>query len=119
VTTAGVTIDVRPTSGGTFTTVAQVSASEADPRSANNSVSQSISVVTPPPPPAPSADLALSAAPVPQSVDVGAAVRYRLSVTSGGPSNATAVQLVDTLPANASVLAAASTQAAAPHLRRA
>src|SRR4029079_504417 len=42
VTTARVTIEVRPTAGGTLTNSAQLSATEADPNSANNSVSQSV-----------------------------------------------------------------------------
>ncbi|HJW49150.1 MAG TPA: S8 family serine peptidase, partial [Candidatus Limnocylindria bacterium] len=59
---------------------------------------------------APSSDLALSAAPLPASVTVGETVRYRLSATNGGFSNATAVELTDTLPSNATFLTASSTQ---------
>lgn len=104
VTTARVTVDVRPTAGGAFTNTAQVSSAQSDPNPANNSVSQTINIV------APAADLALTAAPVPSSVDLGTTVRYRLSATSGGPSTATGVQLADTLPANASLVSASSTQ---------
>jgi hypothetical protein len=46
VTTARVTIEVRPTAGGTLTNSAQLSATEADPNSANNSVSQSVNIVS-------------------------------------------------------------------------
>ena len=104
VTTARVTIDVRASAGGAFTNVAQVSGAQVDPNNANNSVTQTINVT------APAADLALSAAPLPASVDTGATVRYRLSATNGGPSTATAVTVADTLPANASFVAASSTQ---------
>ncbi|HEV8670484.1 MAG TPA: S8 family serine peptidase, partial [Candidatus Limnocylindria bacterium] len=57
-----------------------------------------------------SSDLALGAAPLPPSVDTGATLRYSFSASNGGPSNATAVTLADTLPSNATFLAATTTQ---------
>src|SRR6185503_9243645 len=102
-----VTIEVRPTAGGTLTNVAQVSGAQNDPNSANNSVTQTINVTATS---ASSADLALSAAPLPASVDPGATLRYRLSATNGGPSTANGVTLADTLPANATLLTASATQ---------
>ena len=104
VTTARATIDVRADAGGTITNAAQVSANEFDPNSANNSVTQSVNVA------AAVADLALSAAPQPASVDVGTVIRYGFSISNRGPSEATSVSLTDTLPANASLLSATSTQ---------
>jgi uncharacterized repeat protein (TIGR01451 family) len=54
--------------------------------------------------PLPSADLELSLVAVPEPVVIGGTVTYVLTVTNNGPSDATSITLIDTIPAGVSFL---------------
>lgn len=101
-----VTLNVTPTAAGTVSNSASVSASETDPDLSNNSAALSRYVRAP-------VDLAL------QKIDVGGlhleggSVLYSLGVTNAGPGDATAVTVVDTLPAGTSYISGPSSCSAA------
>lgn len=89
-----VTIAVlAPSSAGTITNLANVTASETDPAPANNSDSESTTVTAPP-----SADLSLTKSDSPDPISTGGTLTYSLSVANAGPSAATSLVLTDTLP---------------------
>jgi len=90
---ATVTIVVMPTAVGTMTNTVTVAASEHDPNLANNSDLESISVL-------PVADLAVAKSGAPDPAHVGSPLTYTVVVANLGPSVATQVMLVDTLPAD-------------------
>ena len=101
---ATVTIIVTPSSnaaGTTITNTASVTAVETDPKSANNSASRDTAV-------APEADLSVTKAGSPDSVTVGAAITYTLTVINGGPSDATGVTLTDRLPAGVTLVSSST-----------
>ncbi|HEV3162579.1 MAG TPA: hypothetical protein VGZ22_00965 [Isosphaeraceae bacterium] len=99
--TTSVDVVVAPNAAGTLINQASVSANETDPTPADNSATQTTIVAAV----AASADLALSGS-APGSVTLGNNVTYSLTVTNGGPSDATGVTLTDTLPAGASFVSA-------------
>ncbi len=78
-------------SGAAFNDTASVSATTADPNSANNSATAAGTVAT-------SADLAVTAS-GPSSVAAGTNATYTITVTNNGPSDAQGAVLTDTLPA--------------------
>ncbi len=100
---ATATIVVNPTSPGTLTNTATVSAAEGDPNTANNSAS-AITVV------GASADVKLAKTASPASIGVGNNVTYTVLVSNAGPSNATNVMVTDVLPAQTMFVSASSTQ---------
>ncbi|HJW49989.1 MAG TPA: LamG-like jellyroll fold domain-containing protein, partial [Candidatus Limnocylindria bacterium] len=104
VTTARVSIDVRADAGGTLVNSAQLSANEQDPRSANNSVTQSVTVTSP------TADLKVTGVALPDPVAVGGTLRYTATVSGAGAASATNVSLGATLPSDATFLSATSSQ---------
>ena len=88
---AQVTIEVTATSPGMITNLAQVTATESDPDSSNNSVMETTEVIA-------SADLSITKSDSPDPVTVGQNLTYDVRVTNDGPSDATDVTLIDTLP---------------------
>ncbi len=77
---------------GTLNNTASVTSTTADPVSANNSATASITVTN-------SADMALSKSANPGTITPGSPVTYTLSAYNNGPSSATNVVITDTLPA--------------------
>jgi uncharacterized repeat protein (TIGR01451 family) len=81
---------------------ASVSATTADLDLANNSASVTTDVFD-------SADLSITATESPDPVRIGTGLTYTLSVGNDGPTSATAVSVVNTLPAGTTFLSAAGT----------
>jgi uncharacterized repeat protein (TIGR01451 family) len=90
---ASVEIKVTPQSPGTLTNQANVTSTLADPDSANNSATAGTTVD-------PAVDLSLTKADSPDPVLAGQLLTYTLTAHNAGPSDATNVQVNDTLPAN-------------------
>jgi uncharacterized repeat protein (TIGR01451 family) len=88
---ASVTVVVRPTTAGTITGRADVSAAEADPNAANNTDAETTAVN----PAAAVADLAVTVADAPDPANVGQDLTYTIIVTNRGPDAATGVTLRD------------------------
>jgi uncharacterized repeat protein (TIGR01451 family) len=84
-------VTVDPAARGTIVNGAAVRGNEYDPLPGNNAITR-ITTVTP------VADLAIAKVGDPDLVLVGELLTYTLTVTNGGPSTATGVQLADTLP---------------------
>jgi uncharacterized repeat protein (TIGR01451 family) len=91
-----------PPSNGVLIDEASVSASTADLDLANNEATDTTNVFD-------SADLSIIASDSPDPVRIGTDVTYTLSVGNGGPSAATAVSVVDTLPAGTTFISATGT----------
>jgi uncharacterized repeat protein (TIGR01451 family) len=85
------TLVVTPTATGTVSNTATVSATEADPVPGNNTATASTTVNA-------SADLDANKADAADPVLAGSNITYTLNVQNLGPSPATNVVLVDTLP---------------------
>jgi uncharacterized repeat protein (TIGR01451 family) len=81
-----------------------VSANETDSVTANNTLTQTSTVVSP------SADLALAGTASPNPVAVGSPLNYTLPALNRGPDPATGVALSDTLPANTTFVSASASQ---------
>ena len=92
--TVTVSYTVPSATTGSQTNTATVSSFDADPNGANNSASDTNTVLT-------SADLAVTKSDGATSVTAGDGVvrTYTISVSNGGPSDATGVSLADTFPA--------------------
>ena len=97
---ATVIIRVTPTGSGTITNRASVGAEQDDLDKTNNLVTLETELLS-------NADLAVTQTDSPDPVDSGEDVTYTLTVVNNGPSKATGVILVDTLPANATFVGAA------------
>jgi len=84
---------VDPAATGTLvnTATAAAPAGMTDPNPANNSATDTDTLT-------PQTDLALTKSASTDPVSPGAPLTYSLTVTNGGPSNATSVTVVDTLP---------------------
>jgi uncharacterized repeat protein (TIGR01451 family) len=91
-----VSVSVRAESAGELEFPSTVSADQRDPDASNNAASLSVSV-------APSADLNLAASLAPATVNVGDATDLSLTVRNDGPSDASNVHLVATLPTGTSL----------------
>ncbi len=100
---AAVTIVVTPATAGTLENAVTAAADEPDPNSANNAASVTKLV-------APAADLGVTQVDSADPVLVGARLVYTVSVTNHGPSAATGVTLVDTLPAGVLLVSATPSQ---------
>jgi uncharacterized repeat protein (TIGR01451 family) len=100
--TITVTLVVTPTASGVITNSAIVSGGPTDP-SGNNSATISTTVIL-------AADLGLSKRAAPSPALVNDPFTYTLVVTNAGPSAASGVTLVDTLPVSISFISAGATQ---------
>ncbi|HEV7508167.1 MAG TPA: proprotein convertase P-domain-containing protein [Thermoanaerobaculia bacterium] len=84
---------IDPAATGSLTNTATISSAVTDPNPANNSATDTDSLV-------PSADLSLTKVlTTTGTIHVGDNVTFALTVTNNGPSNATNVVVTDTLPA--------------------
>ena len=101
---ATITVRVSPTAVGTLWSGASASSATVDPYGADDAASATVAVV------AASADLALTVADVPDPVTAGETLAYTFTATNLGPSAATSVTLVETLPAGVSLVSAAPSQ---------
>ena len=81
---------IKPTAAGTFTNGLQVTGTQADLNSKNNSASMTITAVLP-------ADVAVSGAASKNLATVGDNVTFTITVTNHGPAAATNVVLTDSL----------------------
>jgi len=100
---ASVEVKVRPQEGGQITNEAAVSSDVGDPATGNNSASAETTVT-------PVADLALTKGDSPDPVLAGEPLTYLLTAQNAGPSSASAVELIDTLPAGVTFDSATPTQ---------
>ena len=100
--TAPLTIVVHTTAAGSITNNASVSAAEADPSSANNTSSATVTVNAAPPT---SADVSITQAASAGAVTAGDAVTFTLTVANAGPASASGITVTDTLPAGLTVTA--------------
>jgi uncharacterized repeat protein (TIGR01451 family) len=88
--------------GGTITNTASVSTTTTDPTPANNSETETTSVQT-------RADLTVTKTDSPDPVFAGSNLTYTITVTNGGPSNATNATLSDLIPANTTAVSFSQT----------
>lgn len=89
------TVRVRPdvAPGATVDSTATVASETTDPNSANNTRQATTNVTT-------RADLALTVSDEPDPVSAGARLSYTIVAANNGPSNASAVTLTTSIPAN-------------------
>ena len=106
---ASISIVVTPTVAGTFTNNVSVTGTETDSNLANNTDSEPTTVV-------PVADLQVTKADTPDPIALGTGnVSYTLTVTNNGPSPATGVTAVDTLPASFTYVSSTPSQGTCGH----
>ena len=94
---------VTPTSLGSITATAAVTANQADPVPGNNTASVTTTV-------SPAADLGVTLVASPGSIVFGSNFLYGITVTNRGPNTATGVTLSDTLPAGLGFVSAVASQ---------
>jgi large repetitive protein len=87
------TATVAPGTTGTITNTATVRGNEPESNTANNTATAVTTVNS-------QVDLAITKSGTPNPVKAGNQLTYTLTTTNNGPSNATGVTIVDTLPAN-------------------
>jgi uncharacterized repeat protein (TIGR01451 family) len=104
---ANVAITVIPTAAGTINNTASVDADETDTDTTNNSDSEVTSVGG-------SSDLSITKT-GPASATTGSNVTYSLVAANAGPSAATSVVVIDTLPSNVSYVSATASQGSCTH----
>jgi len=90
-----------PTSGGTVTNTAQVSAMTPDSNAANNAATTTTTVNA-------AADLAIAVADSPDPVLASGLLQYLIDVNNAGPNTASGITVTDTLPAGNAVLVSAT-----------
>lgn len=101
--TAVITIQVTPTTAGTISDTAVVSADQSDPNPGNNSDSEQTEVI---PAPTPGVDLAIVKTDSVDPVTGGSNFAYTLEVTNEGSAAATGVTVRDFLPASVTFVSA-------------
>ncbi|MEO6950740.1 MAG: Ig-like domain-containing protein [Polyangia bacterium] len=95
-----------PTSATTVTNTATVKATATDPLVGNNTSTVQTTVNLPPPG---NDDLSVTASGAPDPVALGMSLVYTVAIANAGPTTATAVQLVGTLPSTATYVSATGT----------
>ncbi len=113
-TFATVTITGTVSQAGTLVDQAGASSTTFDPNYVNNTSSQTITVAQGST--GPSADLAIIQSASPTSALVGSPLTYTITVGNVGPSAATNVTVIDTLPAGVIIDGITSSQGAAPSI---
>jgi uncharacterized repeat protein (TIGR01451 family) len=101
--TLALVLTVDPSTRGTLSNAAEVSAIEPDPTPGNNTTTEGTMVHA-------EADLAVIKRDDPDPVVAGEALTYTLVVTNSGPSDATGVVVTDTLPSGTSFDSAVASQ---------
>jgi uncharacterized repeat protein (TIGR01451 family) len=104
--TATITITVTPTTPGTISNVATVSASTPDPTPGNDSDTEETTIGDV----GGSADLGVTKAVDEASPREGDRITYAISVSNDGPDDATGVEVTDVLPAGLSFVSAFTSQ---------
>ncbi|MCP4550397.1 MAG: DUF11 domain-containing protein [bacterium] len=94
--------DIDPAATGTLSNTASVSTTVPDPVAGDESKLDETNL-------APAADLSLVKDSSAAAVGIGRAITYTLHVTNGGPSTASAVSVVDDLPAGVAFVSASET----------
>lgn len=102
--TVDIVVHVAPQTLGTITNTATVSATTSDPSPANNTATETTTVIVP------TADMSITKMDAPDPAHVGQNLTYTISVHNGGPSTGTGVTVNDSLPKNAGYGAASSSQ---------
>jgi uncharacterized repeat protein (TIGR01451 family) len=100
---ASATIVVTPTVAGSLTNSVSVAGSEADFVPGNNTDSVSTTVTAAP-------DLSITHSSSPNPVFSGSNLTYTINVANAGPSTATGVTIVDSLPAGVTFVSASTSQ---------
>ncbi len=106
--TVTITVDVASTAAGTLSNTAVVSGNEDETNEDNNEATEETAV-------SPRVDLAIVKADSPDPVVAGEQLTYTLSVENDGPSDATGVEVVDTLPAGVTFVSGSSTVGTVSH----
>jgi uncharacterized repeat protein (TIGR01451 family) len=96
-------LTVDPSTRGTLSNTAEVSAIESDPTPGNNTTTVGTMVNA-------EADLVVAKSDDPDPVVAGEVLTYTLVITNSGPSDATGVVVTDTLPSGASFDSAVASQ---------
>jgi uncharacterized repeat protein (TIGR01451 family) len=104
---ATVTLVLTSNTVGTLSNTVNVSATQTDPNTTNNSASTSVSVQAPP---APSANLGLTLSAAPNPVQTGQNLTYTFNVGNAGPNDATNVKISDPIPQNATFVSSSNAQ---------
>lgn len=108
-TSTTINVTFRASAGTTtITNTATGAAATSDPNNANNTSTASTTVTSGPP--APTADLAIAKSASTPSAAVGVPFTYTITATNLGPNTATNVMVVDSLPADLTLLSASATQ---------
>ncbi|MCG8460764.1 MAG: DUF11 domain-containing protein [Holophagales bacterium] len=91
------TVTVDPAQTAALSNTATVAANETDPNAANDSATEGTAVGT-------EANLGITKVDSADPVTTGDAFRYTITVTNAGPSSASAVSVLDTLPAGVTLV---------------
>lgn len=102
-----ITVDVDSSATGTLTNTAAVTGDETETNESNNTAEQTTSVER-------QADLAVTKTDSDDPVMAGEPLVYTIEVTNNGPSDASGVMVVDTLPGEVTFVSASSSQGTDP-----
>jgi uncharacterized repeat protein (TIGR01451 family) len=89
--TVDVVVKVAPSTTGTLTNAATVSAATSDPNASNNTATAATTVV-------PTADVSITQTDTTDPIRVGKTLTYTIGVANAGPVQATSTTVKDTLP---------------------